>query len=58
MVGTDLFHVGISNSKLRSQLASSLAIASAIIPDSIVDWTKIVYFLDSQVTALVVILKV
>ncbi|KAA0036525.1 ATP-dependent DNA helicase PIF1-like [Cucumis melo var. makuwa] len=58
MVGIDLSHVGISNSKLRRQLASSLAVASAIISDSIIDWDKIVCFLDFQATTPSVILKI
>ena len=58
MDGTGLSHVGIFNSKLQSQLASSLVVASAIISDSIVDWAKMVCFLDFQATTPPIILKI
>ena len=58
MAGTSFSQVEISDSKFRRQLASSLAVASAIISDSIVDWTKIVCFLDFQATTPHAILKI
>ena len=50
IAGTGLSQVEISHSKLQSQLASSLAVASAIISDFIVNWAKIVCFLDQATT--------
>ena len=58
MAGIGISHVGISDSKFRSQLASSLVVASAIISDSIVEWAKIVRFLDFQATVPPAILEI
>ncbi|KAA0036581.1 hypothetical protein E6C27_scaffold191G00970 [Cucumis melo var. makuwa] len=57
-LGITSLQVGFASHKLRSQLASSLAVASAIISDSIIDWAKIVYFLDFQATTPPTILKI
>ena len=53
-----LFHVGISDSKLRSQLASTLVVVGVIISDFIVDCAKMVCFLDFQATTPYAILKI
>ena len=58
MAGIGLSHVGISDRKLRIQLASLLVVASAIIPNSIVDMANIVCFLDFQATSPPAILKI
>ncbi|XP_038881582.1 chaperone protein ClpB-like [Benincasa hispida] len=58
MAGTSFSYKGISDSRLLSQLASSLVVASAFISDYIVDWDKIVYFLDFQETVVAAILKI
>ena len=58
MVGIGISHVEIFDNKLRRQLASSLAVTSAIISDSIVDWANVICFLDFQATTPLAILEI